>query len=380
MFILVTYDLKGKEKKSKKYYETARKISKRILENIIITGEDFLADYMRYIEEHKIESLRSREEYSIEILLIGVLMLEYMDNGRAFMNKSVHLYVSLNGLRKSSEKFRPFIDKLRGILINRVLTKKKKGINNYTLYDFYLVIRWMEAVGDFEEELKRIKGWYLFLEAEDNEFVEEFLIYSEEIAKWMCSICENKLGNYLNNVDSYLNSYKEAHKGKEDIIFCGRSKNQYYLNMIGAEIMNDVYKESFVNCKEKRVYLPSCMRKDKETCKAIKINEGFKCMKCNKRCSVRTITLIGESKGFDSRIIPHQTSLFDIRGKNEIGVVGIACILNLLAGGWKAIRMEFIPQCVVLEYCGCAHHWCEKDVPAEINYSVFREKFIKISK
>lgn len=101
--------------------------------------------------------------------------------------------------------------------------------------------------------------------------------------------------------------------------------------MIGAEIMNDVYKESFVNCKEKRVYLPSCMRKDKETCKAIKINEGFKCMKCNKRCSVRTITLIGESKGFDSRIIPHQTSLFDIRGKNEIGVVSIACILNLLA-------------------------------------------------
>ena len=214
----------------------------------------------------------------------------------------------------------------------------------------------------------------------NNEFVEEFLIYSEEIAKWMCSICENKLGNYLSNVDSYLNSYKEAHKGKEDIIFCGRSKNQYYLNMIGAEIMNDVYKESFVNCKEKRVYLPSCMRKDKETCKAIKINEGFKCMKCNKRCSVRTITLIGESKGFDSRIIPHQTSLFDIRGKNEIGVVSIACILNLLAGGWKAIRMEFIPQCVVLEYCGCAHHWCEKDVATEINYSVFREKFIKISK
>ena len=66
---MVTYDLKGKEKKSKKYYETARKISKKIVENIIITGEDFLANYMRYIEENKIESLRGREEYSIEILL-----------------------------------------------------------------------------------------------------------------------------------------------------------------------------------------------------------------------------------------------------------------------------------------------------------------------
>ena len=144
--------------------------------------------------------------------------------------------------------------------------------------------------------------------------------------------------------------------------------------------MNDVYKDRFISCKEKRVYLPACMRKNKETCKSIKTNEGFKCMKCNKGCSVRTIALIGERKGFDTMIIPHQTSLFDIRGKKEIGVVGIACILNLLSGGWKAIRMGFTPQCVVLEYCGCAHHWCEKDVPTEINYSVFRDKFIKDSK
>ena len=42
--------------------------------------------------------------------------------------------------------------------------------------------------------------------------------------------------------------------------------------------------------------------------------------------------------------------------------------------------MGFTPQCVVLEYCGCAHHWCEKDVPTEINYSVFRDKLIKDSK
>ena len=50
MFILVTYDLKGKEKNSKKYYETAREISKKIVRNIMITGEDFLSDYMKYID------------------------------------------------------------------------------------------------------------------------------------------------------------------------------------------------------------------------------------------------------------------------------------------------------------------------------------------
>lgn len=82
---------------------------------------------MKYIEDNKIESLRSSEEYSIEILLIGVLMLEYMDNGRAFMNKSVHLYVSLNELRNSSEKFKTFIDKLRGDLLIEPLRKRKRN-------------------------------------------------------------------------------------------------------------------------------------------------------------------------------------------------------------------------------------------------------------
>lgn len=59
------------------------------------------------------------------------------------------------------------------------------------------------------------------------------------------------------------------------------------------------------------------MRKNKETCKSIKTNEGFKCMKCNKGCSVRTITLIGERKGFDTMIIPHQTSLLILEERRK---------------------------------------------------------------
>ena len=66
MFILVTYDLKGKEKNSKKYYETAREISKKIVRNIMITGEDFLSDYMKYIEDNKIEKYIEEIKVSID--------------------------------------------------------------------------------------------------------------------------------------------------------------------------------------------------------------------------------------------------------------------------------------------------------------------------
>ena len=138
---MVTYDLKGKEKNSKKYYETAREISKKIVRNIMITGEDFLSDYMKYIEDNKIESLRSSEEYSIEILLIGVLMLEYMDNGRAFMNKSVnHKILELSQRLDSLSRFNeesvslfisPYFEKLQQITkimndeMNRAINQKQ---------------------------------------------------------------------------------------------------------------------------------------------------------------------------------------------------------------------------------------------------------------
>ena len=39
---MVTYDLKGKEKNSKKYYETAREISKKIVRNIVKGYKYFL--------------------------------------------------------------------------------------------------------------------------------------------------------------------------------------------------------------------------------------------------------------------------------------------------------------------------------------------------
>ena len=48
------------------------------------------------------------------------------------------------------------------------------------------------------------------------------------------------------------------------------------------------------------------------------------------------------------------------------GMVGIACILNLMSGGWKAIRIGYIPQCVILDYCGCGH-WRENRKMTNIN-------------
>lgn len=49
-----------------------------------------------------------------------------------------------------------------------------------------------------------------------------------------------------------------------------------------------------------------------------------------------------------------------------MGVVGVACVTNLLAGGWKAAAMGIPVQCVVLDHCGC-HHWSPDRLPTRID-------------
>lgn len=50
--------------------------------------------------------------------------------------------------------------------------------------------------------------------------------------------------------------------------------------------------------------------------------------------------LLGEKHGFGVVIIPHESWAFESstewETRKDLGIVGIACVLNLIAGGWKA--------------------------------------------
>jgi hypothetical protein len=82
---------------------------------------------------------------------------------------------------------------------------------------------------------------------------------------------------------------------------------------------------------------------------------------------------MGEKYGFGVAIITHESS-FNSKGIGQtdgrLGVVGIACVLNLIAGGWKAKALGLPAQCVLLDYCGCKNHWHDEGFPTDINLHV----------
>jgi hypothetical protein len=87
---------------------------------------------------------------------------------------------------------------------------------------------------------------------------------------------------------------------------------------------------------------------------------------------------MGRKFGFSVLMVPHESSVFSgDAGKKLIGegvgIVGIACVSNLVSGGWKAKGLGLPPQCVLLDHCGCRKHWHEQGIATDINMGRLRE-------
>ena len=250
---------------------------------------------------------------------------------------------------------------------------KKRIISDLpSIIKFNKLIFWMEASGEFREEVKRLKMIYHFLklekECEINIFIDSILNFSD----WFESKSINEFSDLVFNVDVFLRTNYKKHLLKEDVILCGRRKVEYLLNMVGAEIMNRAFNEDFNNSAKKALLLPACMKKHQDNkCKSKKISLDHICTGCSSDCNINKYRKIGIKKGFEVHIIPHSSSFTEwlqkwAVGKN-IGVIGVACPLNLITGGLELKSLAIPAQCVILDYCGCKNHWDKKGFSTDLN-------------
>lgn len=364
----LTYNLKGGNENSNEYYEKVKTVKNQVINSLFNKSLIYISDFSNYITINSIENLRTDKEYFIEFLLIGVLKKEYdsfVDN----INLQEEILLKLLNKYRNINIIKSFMDKFRGVMNTKILIKrKKKSPCNYD--NINNLLRWLECSGDFQEELKRLYNWKKYLENKDKNFRKRFLASALDLAKEFENICENTLNIYVANVESYLSKYRVEHNNREDIIYCGKGKIQYFFNMVCSEIMNDVYRKSFLDAKHKIIFLPACMRQQDRKCMSRKCRNGYKCVGCSSLCNVNRLRRLGEIYNFYVRVIPHETDMNSIKNydNNSYGIVGIACIINLVSGGFKALRLGFIPQCVLLEQVGCKNHWLlNKGNMTEIN-------------
>ena len=367
----ITYFLCESNESSTEFYKKNLNFSKKVLNKLEGNFSNDINDYMNYINKNNMEQLRSKSEYLLEILMIGVFWKEHVNKAISLSKIPRNILIKLSTLREK-ESIKKIVDINRGLLEYLFLNRRSNDKVKISLENYKKLVNYLKACGDYKEEAKRLEVWISYFFSLNKNKVEKILTSYLEFAKYFEDISQEVLGIYTKNVNLFLKNIYKKYKYREDFLFCSRKEVEYHLNMVGAQIMNEAYRKEFLKTKEKRLLLPSCMRiKDEKNCKAIKTEEGYICNSCSKNCNVNKYDKLGKKYNFQVYIIPHESSI-SVKNKikdGHIGIIGVACVLNLISGGLKAKNLGFVPQCVFLDYCGCKDHWHDKGIITDINMS-----------
>ncbi|HEX2869466.1 MAG TPA: DUF116 domain-containing protein [Ignavibacteriales bacterium] len=369
----ITYSLRNNETNSDQYYSDIARFTDSILLEAQRQFSPVIKSYMRHLEKKGTEKLRSEGEYIYEFISMGVYWRTYGAWAQKLNPFVGYLLIKLYSLRRKYRPVKKYIDSLRGLLSTVFLAPEIKGdsLPEISFSSLKKLFLWLEATGEFNEEVKRFRMWKEYFDSSEENIL-NCLKENAEFAEWFELKSEIMLGGYTGNVKRFREEQLESHKWKEDYIFCGRKKVEYHLGMFGAEVMNRAFLPDFRNTSQKAVLLPACMRlHNGEKCKARKKSLDLICTGCSSSCRINQYSKLGRKHGFEVHIIPHSsdfTSWLKRFGENRnVGVVGVACILNLITGGLEMKELDIAAQCVLLDYCGCKSHWDKEGIQTDIN-------------
>jgi hypothetical protein len=142
--------------------------------------------------------------------------------------------------------------------------------------------------------------------------------------------------------------------------------------MVAAEIMNQGLRKGFEATTRKVVLVPACMRGAyADTCQAHVSGTDIRCAACTPNCTVNRITRKMRGMGADVYLIPHSSGfsrwLQRWQSLPDTGVVAVACLLNILAGGYEMRARRIASQCVPLDFPGCKKHWRREALGTSLN-------------
>ncbi len=378
----ITYSLREQEKSSEKYYQDISGYTDMVIHTAEgLFGESIHA-YENWAGRIPKSDTPSREGSILELLILGVLWKVYSGDSGCLEAFPEGLLVKLSEMRKKNIPLKPGINFLKGIFSTLFLSPDlydNLNIVHAGMNAMDKLLNWLSATDEFNQEVRHLRLWQSFLMEQPKAEAEELLASVITFALWFEESSEEVLGRYTANVDRFLNEVRPKHYWREDVIFCGRRRVEYHMNMVGAELMNRAFRRDFQASAHKLMILPTCMRLQGEgKCPAEKTGNGLSCKRCTAQCEVCRLSRLGDEMGFNVLMVAHGSSISalknnDISLDQNTGVVGVSCLLNLISGGWLLEGMGIPAQCVLLDYCGCKAHWHDEGIPTSLNVEKLKQ-------
>ena len=365
-----------------RFYADVAQFSDKLLAEIDWRVGDILDGYTRHVQEFLREAGRSRGEYVIELLTLGLVLRQYGGAAEGTPGWVVVLARELYWLRRRSAIMKPLADLLRAALTRLFLMP---GIDHKTaagwnaLNGLPRLIEWLEAAGEFEQEAERLNNWRSYLNTLSRAEAARCIEMAAELFDWFQREAERALGAYTSGVSGFLAGEYTRRGCREDQVFCSKEPAEYHLSMVAAEIMNRGLRPEFEQTPSRVVLVPGCMRgAHARNCQARASGIDITCAACNPTCAVNRITRRMQSLGAKVYLVPHSTGfsrwLERWQHVSEVGVTAVACMLNILPGGYEMRARGIASQCVPLDYPGCRKHWLRKEIATGVN----EERLVRI--
>jgi hypothetical protein len=345
------YMLASENNSSRAFYNVLKHFTDEVLERASAMPDTFFSLY----NENEYSEIN---DYILDVLILGVLYAEYGRSNLKFLSIKKYLLKFLFTLRKYPG-IKNRIDALRGKVAWKWLkpTSFDSKISGYRLCK---TIDFLVATSEYREEVSRITGLKNQLLDSTKKKSTKTLQTIVDFAFWFKRTAKSRLGKYTSGVETFLDRHHENYKGKENYFFCARKESEYHLNMVGAEIMNRGLRKQFHKAEEKILLLPSCMSPSTK-CRAKEQDRALICLHCNQKCNISHITREMRKEGVKTVIIKHSSSfskwLKPWANQKKTALIGVACVLNLLTGGFEMKRQRIPSQCIFLDFPGCRKHW-----------------------
>lgn len=333
-----------------------------------------IRDFEKYISKNKIEPLRNTEEYFVEYLMIGLFWKNYAAYASGLSGITKKVSEALYNASISTRIFHKSIDQLRGKMATKHLLKKDKSYELIPLVEnFQRLLDWLDASKYFVQEHKRLKNWQVFLADKSPIYVSNFLNSTKEVSRHFIVLAQKNLGIYTAGAKSFAEDSAITFKNKKDIIFCTRSEDDYFLNMVGVHILNRNHKDGFQKTIKKVIVLPQCLSiPDNITCNGINDKiPSYQCTACNGHCTVSKINKVADKHKMEVRIIHNESSFskYIIKWAKhpKVGIVAAGCVLSLLSKSYEMIDLGIHSQGIFLDFGRCPNHWKDLNHPTEID-------------
>jgi hypothetical protein len=162
MHDIITYTLRNNQENSNNFYEDLTLFTAEVLTVAESLAGKVLDSYRSYVTDNSREKLRSREEYILELLMLGVLWQVYSGDALELEEMPCLILTGLTEMRQNNGALKPGIDFLRGILSTLFLSPDlhdHPAVTALKVDNLKKLLNWLAATGDFTQEVKRLKVW-----------------------------------------------------------------------------------------------------------------------------------------------------------------------------------------------------------------------------